>query len=74
MKKKFLRVAALLLLVTSVVSFSSCTNEESVATPEVRATKVVEDLPQIIDKDMTLTADKEYRLVTKTFVTNFPLL
>lgn len=70
MKKIFLSVAALLLLATSVVSFSSCTNEESVATPEVRATKVVEDLPQIIDKDMTLTADKEYRLVTKTFVTN----
>lgn len=70
MKKIFLSVAALLLLATSVVSFSSCTNEESVATPEVRATKVVEDLPQIIDKNMTLTADKEYRLVTKTFVTN----
>ena len=75
-------VTAALMLLGMVASFSSCSNDETVAAPEVRATKVTVDLPQIIDHDMTLTSDKDYRLVTKTFVTKgatlttfpFPLL
>lgn len=62
-------VTAALMLLGMVASFSSCSNDETVAAPEVRATKVTVDLPQIIDHDMTLTSDKDYRLVTKTFVT-----